>query len=184
MNAIRYWLRTTFLRNAILVVCLLTPSYSVPDTEIELNRLRALFMVRIFRYVQWPSADKPIFKVGVYNNNKFFKELKEVAEGKDLKGRLVRVVAVETEDSLDDFSALYIDTDNQVKFKQYIDRLKGKSTLVVTQTEGFALMGSGVNFYLESGLLRFEISPSSLSDRNLRASSELLKLARIVGPNE
>jgi len=46
--------------------------------------------------------------------------------------------------------------------------------------EGFVRRGGAVNFYIQRKKLRFEINADVLKKVNLKASSRLLRLARLV----
>ena len=53
--------------------------------------------------------------------------------------------------------------------------------LLVGEQDGFATQGGLINFYLEQNRVRFEINPGEARRREVRISSKLLGLARIVG---
>ena len=57
---------------------------------------------------------------------------------------------------------------------------QGRALSFGGRAEDFAARGGVINFYVEGGKLRFEISNDSAKLQKLRVSSDLLKLARIV----
>ena len=48
------------------------------------------------------------------------------------------------------------------------------------ESPGFASGGGGINFFIEGKRMRFEINPEATKRANLRVSSKLLRLARVV----
>lgn len=68
------------------------------------------------------------------------------------------------------------DADLEVLVKQY----EGCKCLIVTSREGFGRRGAVVNFYQEGDRLRFEINRGTSDKHQLKLSSQILRLARIV----
>ena len=62
--------------------------------------------------------------------------------------------------------------------------LKGASTLTVGETDGFALKGGIINLMVEGKKLRFEVNLLAAERANLKISSKLLSLAKIVKEKE
>jgi len=58
--------------------------------------------------------------------------------------------------------------------------LKGTGILTIGDTAGFAGQCGIVNFYQQSGKVRFEVNIEASRRENLQISSKLLRLARIV----
>jgi hypothetical protein len=55
--------------------------------------------------------------------------------------------------------------------------------LIVGESQGFALRGAVVNFYVETNKIRFEINVDAALRHHLKISSKLLALAKIVESN-
>jgi len=66
----------------------------------------------------------------------------------------------------------------------FIAAAAGKSTLTIGETEGFALSGGVIGFYNDGTKLRFEINLRAAENANLRISSRLLQLARLLSSDE
>ena len=64
--------------------------------------------------------------------------------------------------------------------KLLLERSHGRPVLLVGETPGLAAVGAVVNMYLEKGKVRFEINPDVAMASQLKISSQLLKLAKIV----
>jgi hypothetical protein len=60
--------------------------------------------------------------------------------------------------------------------------VEGRPVLTVGESPEFIQHGGIVNFFLDGKRVRFEINPTAATRVNLRISSRLLQLARLVGP--
>ena len=65
---------------------------------------------------------------------------------------------------------------------EYLHAVDGKPVLTVGESPEFVQEGGIVNFFLDGKRVRFEINPTAATRVNLRISSRLLQLARLVGP--
>jgi hypothetical protein len=55
-------------------------------------------------------------------------------------------------------------------------KLGSKSTLIVTEKEGLAKKGSGINFITVDGKLRYELNDAELDRRNIKLSGKIKSL--------
>ena len=58
--------------------------------------------------------------------------------------------------------------------------LGGRPALVITESEGFAQLGSGINFVVKNNKIKFEINRSALKKKGIDVSSYLLNIAILV----
>jgi len=65
---------------------------------------------------------------------------------------------------------------------EYLHAVDGKPVLTVGESPEFVQEGGIVNFFLDGKRVRFEINPAAATRANLRISSRLLQLARLVNP--
>ena len=61
-----------------------------------------------------------------------------------------------------------------------IAKVKGKSTLVVTDKSGMAKQGASINFVSIDNKQKFELNKSNLAKMDLKVSSSLVQLAIVV----
>jgi hypothetical protein len=72
------------------------------------------------------------------------------------------------------------DTESE-RLRSILDYLGGQAILTVGETAQFADGGGVIGFRLEDDRVRLDVNLSAAQRSGLRISSELLKLARIVG---
>lgn len=157
----------------------------------RINSIKVAFVLNIARFVNWPDElhdernDK--MHLCVYRTNTYGKAIKSVAGqavGKyDLEVRLIDRLMPE-----DDCEILLIPFQEHKKYLSDISG-KAKSSLltILDKTNadelGAAHSGVIVSLVRQGQRIVFEIDPQQANEANLRLSSELLKLARIVGGN-
>ena len=61
-----------------------------------------------------------------------------------------------------------------------LERLQDQPVLIVGESDGFAALGGSVNFIVEANKIRFEINVDAAKQHQLKISSKLLALAKIV----
>jgi hypothetical protein len=71
-------------------------------------------------------------------------------------------------------------TDAKVK-NEALAKLQNTGVLLVGEEDGLAQRGAVVNFFIENNKVRFEINVQTAEQQQLKVSSKLLSLARIVG---
>lgn len=146
------------------------------------HQLKAAFVLNFARYVTWPErafagrdASLVICVIG--------RDPAEVAladlEGKQAQGRTVRVRrAVAAEDSAGCHLA-YVGESEARRLAPTLREL-GSRVLTVSDTDGFVDAGGAIGIVRGENRLQFEVNRGALDQGELKASAQLLRLARIV----
>lgn len=159
--------------------------------EAVINReypLKALFLYNFGGYVEWPaeafqSAEQP-FVIGIFGTAPLEENLAEIAATKKIGGRKIVIRHFASLDAIKPCQILFIARDTSRQNQRLaVEKLRNQPVLIVGESQGFAGQGGSVNFFIESNKVRFEINPESAKQRNLKISSKLLSLAKIVPSN-
>jgi hypothetical protein len=164
------------------------PVRAQSDDQTGINReyaIKAAYLYQFGRYVQWPSkafpnGDAPLV-IGVLGENPFGTVLEEIARTKRIDGRqiIVRQFA-----NLQDYSPchiLFLSASLSPEQKAAaIKKARKSGILIVGEEPGFAEQGGMVNFFVDENRVRFEINVAVASQEQLKISSKLLSLAKIV----
>ncbi len=157
----------------------LSPAHAAP-AEYE---LKAAFIYQIARFVEWPPrAGEPAgapLRLCVFGGNPFGPAL-ETIRGKQVNGRRMEVSLLDMSADTRECGLLFIAAPAEKHLERIAAISRGSGTLTMGDTEGFARRGAIVNFFAESGRVRFEINLEASRHTGLKISSQLLKLARIV----
>jgi hypothetical protein len=149
-----------------------------PPTEYE---VKAAFIHNIAKFVEWPATARAkgalrLCILGQDSSGGAFDALR----GKPIGDAVWEVLPVDRQSNLHQCRVLFIAASESGNLGQVLNDIKGHAVLTVGDSDGFAVQGVMVNFYLEQNRVRFEINNDAAGRAGLRISSQLLKLARIV----
>ena len=78
---------------------------------------------------------------------------------------------------------LFVSASEHAHLPQILTALKNKSTLTISEIEGFLTLGGMINFLTVDNKIRFEIHQTAAERAGLKLSSKLLSLAIAVKTN-
>ena len=149
--------------------------------------VKSAFLFHFARLTEWPAAAMPPgqpFVVAVVGQDPFGTALDRVLEGQMVQGRPLvvrRAAALEALPERPHIVFVGTDREDAARVLRHFD---GQPVLTVGEIDGFGDMGGIVNFFVTAdGRVRFEINVRQADAGGLRMSSQVLKLARIVGPS-
>jgi hypothetical protein len=150
--------------------------------------LKALFLFNFTQFVEWPSTafatpEAPLC-IGILGDDPFGLTLDEAVRGESIRGRPLHVRRSRDVAELRECHIVFIAASEQERVAQILAQLDASPTLTVGESEGFARHGGVIGFYREGNRVRFEISASVARRKELKISSQLLSLGRIVEPSE
>lgn len=177
------------LAGIVALSCGVRPIGAQPDDNESVSReyaIKAAYLYQFARYVQWPasafSSDTSPVVIGVLGTDPFGTVLDEISRTKQIDGR---AIVIRRFASLSDYTPCHIlfvgasiSADQKIAA---IQKLHRSPVLLVGEEPGFAEQGGTVNFYMEENRIRFEINAEVAKQQQLRISSKLLSLAKIVG---
>jgi hypothetical protein len=167
-----------------------TQPASAQTDQVGEYELKAAILYNLIRFVEWPTsayADSQAPTVlCILGQDPFGNSLNTLEQKKDASGRPVSIRQLKNENGIRDCHVLYISSSERKTVAQIWTRLKGSSVLTVGEMSQFAVQGGVIQFTLEDKQVHFQINLDAASRMELKISSRLLVLARIVkdqGPN-
>lgn len=145
-------------------------------------KIKATFIYNFTKYIDWPEKYKEgNFVIGVLGTTSFYNDLTTLLSKKSVGGQNFEVKSYTTIESVSTVChILFIPAENSGMLPDVLKKLKGKSTLIVTEKAGMAKQGSGINFVVDNNKQRFELNKNNVEKYNLRVSSTLTALAIAV----
>ncbi|MCJ2164549.1 MULTISPECIES: YfiR family protein [unclassified Pseudodesulfovibrio] len=140
----------------------------------NLDQLRALYVQRLVKYVNWPDG------VGPKPGEPFIVAATDPASLRPYFGSpagSVRFKLVQWPAS--DFHVLVLTGAPDREISAILKRVADLPILTISQNPVHLRQGVMVNFYMNNGKLKFEINPAAAKRGGLSISSRLLQLARI-----
>ena len=150
-------------------------------------QVKAAYLFNFLKFVEWPDdsfADSlaPIV-IGVVGEDPFGSALPQVTIGKTVQGRDLVIRKYRTGEDVRGAHILFISPSEKKRLPMILSSLRGSSVLTVADTDGFLDAGGMIQFLNENDRVRFAINVEATSRANLKMSSKLLSLAKVVGGN-
>ena len=147
-------------------------------------QIKAAFLFNFIQFVQWPptvfkNADDP-FRIGVLGQDPFNAALEDTVQGETISNHKIIVEHAMQVDDLKNCELIFISKSEKKHVPEILSALDDKPVLTVSEIEGFAERGGGINFYLEGKKVRFEVNPDAAQHDGLKMSSQLLSLGKII----
>ena len=163
------------------VLCLLLLAAADPATDVE---VKAAFLSHFPSYVDWPAEcftgpTEPVV-VGLYGEDPFGPLLDDLLKERTVGGRPIVARRLSRLEDVGHVHVLYLGTADRMEIANVLAELHHRPVLTVADGEGLAERGVVLSFRLEDRKVRFDINLDAADRADLRLSSQLLKLARIV----
>ena len=172
---------TKNLRSYLALVVLVIASFSSQAATDEQYKVETAFIYQFTNYITWPpDSTKDAFVISVVGDSKLTRSLEKLAQVKTVKGQKMLIHQITDSSQLKRSDIVVIGSSNEKILDEITKKTKGTHALIISFSHGFATKGSMINFYLDDGRIRFEINRAALEAEKLQASSQLLKLARLV----
>jgi hypothetical protein len=168
---------------ALLAAWGVAPAKASQPTEYE---VKAAFLFNLVQFVQWPeqafARPDSAFCIGVLGPNPFEGKLAAIVRGESFHGHPMVVRQSFRLADLLDCQVVFVTTSERDHVDFILHALEGRPVLTVGELPDFGRRGGIVNFYLEGQKVRFEINRAAAQHHQLRLASQVLVLARLVGP--
>lgn len=140
-------------------------------------KFHRVYFYNFTKYIQWPETySGGDFVIAIAGQSGIRESLDEMAESKAAGNMKFRIIEVnEQQDKLPLMNIIYIPPGDEKHFQYWKDRLKGTSTLLVTEQEGMGYKGSMINFVMDNNRLKFEINKKAAEAAGLKIASELVR---------
>jgi len=145
--------------------------------------VKAAFVHNFTKFIEWPpeafeNENSPI-RLGILGEGPINGPLLAIY-GKEVQNRKLEISRVRIGGDLRKYHIIFVNPSEKTRARSILHTLKGSGILTIGDMPGFAEQCGIINFYLESGKVRFEINIGASQREKLQVSSRLLRLARIV----
>lgn len=168
------------MRKIVLVLffLLVIPKFGYCQVE----KYKAVFTLNFIRYIGWPEdAKQGDFVIGVLKSSKIADLLTKQSAGKKFGYQNVVIKQFNSVDELVDCQVLYVSSSvNFSRNSESIKSILGKSSMIITESEGATKKGSVINFVVRENNLKFEVHEGNAQSQGLSVSSKLLNLQAAI----
>lgn len=173
-----------FMRNAAAVIVgLLMPTLALAQARLSDQQLKAAYVLNFIRYTDWPAhafagADDNIV-VCTFGGDPGLPALGDIA-GKQIRGRTVQLRGIDSADEARACNVLFVREPEARRFVGTLRALQRLPVLTVSEADAFVDVGGMIGLVHINDRLQFEINLGALQQAQLKASLQLLRLARNV----
>lgn len=193
-NGIKEICMLNFLRNKLLqikfylVVFLGLPiclvSYTIVSANPNEYQMKAIYLYNFTKFITWPntvftSVDTP-FQICILGDDSFNSELEKTIKDGTVKGRHLEVRHLAGFQEIKACHILFISHSEQPRLTKILTYTKQSPILTVSEIDDFVIQGGMIQFYMLENRVRFSVDPQTLIEADLKASSQLLQLAKII----
>jgi hypothetical protein len=146
--------------------------------------VKAAFLYNFVKFVDWPAeafkrGDDPI-RICTLGESPISHALDETVHGKTFAGRPLASIRISEPDQASDCQMVFVSSSEQKTLRSILPKMRNTGLLTVGEEDGFAEAGGMINLKLQDGKIHLEINVVAAERAQLRLSSKLLSLARIV----
>ena len=173
----------TYLVMLILLGSLPIRAVTAQERSAGEYQVKAAMLFNVAKFVEWPvepsGRDQDPFKMCVIGRDPFGTSLDSL-KGKPVKGRQLLPVQLAGIDEIGECKVLFISSSEKRNLAAILAAASRSGVLTVSDIDRFAASGGMIGFVEVEGKVRLEVNLAAAQHANLKISSQLLKLARIV----
>jgi hypothetical protein len=156
--------------------------FTPPGTGDAPTKIKATFLYNFTKYIEWPEDYKSgNFIIGVMgNNNALYNDINTFFSTKTLGTQKYEIKVFSKPSDITRCHMIFVPADYTGSVAEVIAKVKGKSTLLVTDKAGMAKQGAAINFVSVDNKQKFELNKSNVEKYELKVSSSLINLAIVV----
>jgi hypothetical protein len=154
---------------------------TAPSKEYQ---VKAVFLFNFAQFVEWPPAafadgNSPLV-IGVLGDDPFGAYLDETVRAERVANRAMQVQRYHRVDEITTCHVLFISQSEESRLEQTLASLKGRTILIVSDSDDFLQRGGMIQLATSEGKIRLRINVNAARTANLTISSKLLRSAELV----
>lgn len=143
--------------------------------------LKAAFVYNFTKYIDWKEpSDQNEFIIGVIGSSPINDPLAEIVKTETVDNKKITVKRFSKPADITFCHILFISQNSSVPLDDILTKTTGKGILIISEQDGYAELGTAINFVIVNHKLKFEANVKAINAAGLTASSQLLKLAIII----
>ena len=157
----------------MVVVGLFVGGFVTDGIAQELDKYRAVFILKFIENIQWPDQHSSI-SIGVLGNSRVLTELSNRINESGSKHRVSRIDYVE---KAVEYDIVFVPDGVGIDIQTLVRRIGDKSVLLIAQSATKANQSADICFLHEEDKLRFILNQPTISNKGLVMNSKLQKFA-------
>ena len=172
----------------IVLVLVAAPAPLHAQRKFDEREIKATFLFNFAQFVEWPAASfadpRAPLVIGVLGDDPFDTVLDAVIRGEVIKYRPLVVTRFRRAEDIGTCHILFVSSSESLRYTHIFEALQRRAILTVGDTDGFATSGGMIRFITEKSHVRLRINLGVARDAGLTISSQLLRVAEVVGQGQ
>jgi hypothetical protein len=167
---------------AVLAACTIASSASALPQASPME-IRAAFVFNFAKFTEWPEsavAENAPIALCVIDDERASDLFRQVVKGRSVGTHGLAVRHLGLDDDVRACHVVYAPELDSNRASTLLAHVGTSAVLTISDYDQFARMGGVANFIVENGMVRFAINVDSVQRAQLRVSSRLLTLAKVV----
>ena len=149
--------------------------------EKPMYEIHSAMLFNFMKYIQWPNeGEAGEFVLGVLGEDDVFNTMKTRYDGKPKGAKKYVVKKLTNAAEAGACSVVYIGRSKNREFENIKAAVAGKPILTITDSNNLGQKGSCINFKIVGDKLKFELNNASITEANLKVSSQLTSMAIMI----
>ncbi len=141
------------------------------------EKFKALYIFNFTKYIEWSGEYKNgDFQIAVLGSSDVISALQTVAASKKVGEQPIVISKISSVEEIGVANIVYLPPSKSAKLSEVVNSLKGKQTLVISDTPDGSSQGAAINLVSVDNKQKFEIVKSAIESKGLKVSSALLSL--------
>jgi len=168
----------------VILVCLLFEYTVLLNASEPPEKLKALIVGKVAKYVHWKKCDNKYFIITMLNEP-FPQLFKNLYTNQKIKKRPVKINNITSINQLQATDILYIPKVNILQLPEILETVDNKNILTVSDIRGFAQKGGMIQLSFVSQKIKLKVNTDVAREHNLHITPTLLRIAdRVKGNNK
>ena len=164
-----------------LTIAALFVLLTAPLIHAQQELFKSLFIYNFTKNIEWPDEYKSgDFIITVIGQDGLTGELQKLAQTKKVNAQPIVVKQLTTVAGASKTNIVYVSSSKSSNLATVVDTYKDTPTLIISDQGGGCKTGSGINFVIVDGKIKFEISPGNITSSGLQLSPKLTSLGITV----
>lgn len=142
-------------------------------------KIHTIFIYKFTQYIQW-SNHQDDFVIGVIGNSPIITELQSLTNTKKVGNKNIVVKKITKSSDINNVNLIFLSESSSKDITTLLTKISNKEILIVSESNGLAKKGSGINFIIQDDKLKFELNKKNIEKQGLKVSGDLIKLAILI----
>lgn len=142
-------------------------------------KIKAIYIYNFTKYIEWPQNYRQgKFVIGILGSNPFLlNELNKMAGSKMVGNQKIEIKNISNITEAVQAHIVYILSEHSAQINDLVNKVNGKSILIVGDKPGMTKQGAGINFVILENKQKIELNKSNIEKYSLKVASTLIEMA-------